>query len=151
MISPTYSHTQNSPLWLILFGSAIPFFAIAWLVREEPVVGAVMIVAGLLSVFVGLAFHHLTVQDGGDHLLIGFGPLPWLKTSIRYADIQRIEIGRTAIWDGWGIHWNPWHGQVWNVWGRDCVVIHQQRGVFRVGSDDAENLAGFLRTRTGTK
>ncbi len=62
-----------------------------------------------------------------------------------------MEIGRTAIWDGWGIHWNPWHGRVWNLWGRDCVVIYRQSDVFRVGSDDAENLAEFLKSRTGTK
>jgi hypothetical protein len=34
MISPTFSHTQNSPLWLILFGCAVPLFAVAWLARE---------------------------------------------------------------------------------------------------------------------
>jgi hypothetical protein len=151
MISPTYSHAQNSPLWLILFSAAIPLFVIAWLAREEPVAGAVMIVAGLLLVFVGLGFHHLTVEDEGDHLAIRFGPLPLMKTSIWYADIQRIEVGRTMILDGWGIHWNPWHGRVWNLWGRDCVIIHRQQGVFRVGSDDAENLAEFLKSRTGTK
>ncbi len=151
MNSPTYSHTQNSPLWLILFGVAIPCFAVAWLAGGQPVVGAVMIVAGLLLVFVGLAFHHFTVEDEGDHLAIRFGPLPLMKTSIQYADIQGIEVGRTAIWDGWGIHWNPWHGRVWNLWGRDCVVIHRQQGVFRVGSDDVQNLAGFLKSRTGTR
>ena len=29
MISPSYSHTQESPLSLILFGSSIPFFVVA--------------------------------------------------------------------------------------------------------------------------
>ena len=38
---------------------------------------------------------------------------------------------------------------VWNLWDRDCVVIHRQRGVLRVGSDDAENLAGFLKGKMG--
>jgi hypothetical protein len=151
IISPTYSHTQNSPLWLILFGSAIPFFGLAWLAREQPVVVAVMIVVGLLLVLVGLAFHHLTVQDEGDRLAIRFGPLPFLKSSIPYAEIQYVEVGRTSILDGWGIHWNPWHGRVWNVWGRDCVVIHLRQGDFRVGSDDVQNLAEFLKSRTGTK
>lgn len=151
MISPTYSHTQNSPLWLILFGSAVPFFVIAWLARAQPIVGALMIVAALLSALVGLAFHHLTVEDEGDHLAIRFGPLPFLATSIRYTDIRRVEVGRTMILDGWGIHWNPWHGRIWNLWGRDCVVIHGPKGVFRVGSDDAENLVGFLKSRSGTR
>ena len=41
MISPSYSHVQESPLYLILFGSSIPFFVGAWLAREQPVVVAV--------------------------------------------------------------------------------------------------------------
>ncbi len=145
MISPTYSHTQESPLWMILFGSSIPFFVVAWIVRDQPVVLAVMIVAAVLLVLVGLAFHHLTVEDEGDRLAIRFGPLPFLETSIQYSDIQQVEVGRTMILDGWGIHWSPWHGWVWNLWGWDCVVIHRQRGVIRVGSDDNQNLAEFLR------
>jgi hypothetical protein len=108
-----------------------------------------MIVAGLLLVLVGLAFHHLTVEDEGDRLAIRFGPLPFLETSVRYADIQQVEVGRTTILDGWGIHRNPWHGWVWNLWGWDCVVIHRQRGVLWVGSDEAENLAGFLKDKMG--
>ena len=126
-----------------------PFFVVAWLAREQPVVVAVMIGPGLLLALLGLAFHHLTVEDEGDRLAIRFGPLPFLETSIRYADIQRVEVGRTMILDGWGIHRSPRHGWVWNLWDRDCVVIHRQRGVLRVGSDDAENLAGFLKGKMG--
>ena len=149
MISPTYSHTQEAPLWMILFGSSIPCFVLAWIAREQPVVLAVMIVAALLLVLVGLAFHHLTVEDEGDRLAVRFGPLPFMETSVRYDDIQQVEVGRTTILDGWGIHRNPWHGWIWNLWGRDCVVIHRQRGVLRVGSDDTENLAEFLRGKMG--
>jgi hypothetical protein len=36
-------------------------------------------------------------------------------------------------------------GWVWNIWGRDCVVVHWRNGgVFQIGTDDAENLARFL-------
>jgi hypothetical protein len=144
MISPTYSHTQEAPLSLILFGSAIPFFVIAWLVHQEPITVTVMIGGGLLTALVGLVFHHLTVEDEGDRLAIRFGPLPFVRTSIRYADIQRVEVGRTTFVDGWGIHLSPRGGWVWNIWGRDCVVIHRERGIFRIGTDDAPNLARFL-------
>ncbi len=147
MISTTYSHTQESPLYLMMFGSSIPFFVLAWIAREQPVVLAVMIVAAVLLVLVGLAFHHLTVEDEGDRLAIRFGPLPFLETSIRYADIKGVEVGRTTILDGWGIHRSPRHGWLWNLWGRDCVVIRRQRGVLRVGSDETEDLAKFLRCK----
>ena len=149
MIPTTYSHTQEAPLCLILFGSSIPFFVLAWLAREQPVFLAVMIGSGLLLANLGLAFHHLTVEDEGDRLAIRFGPLPFLETSVRYADIQRVEVGDMTILDGWGIHRNPWHGWVWNLWGWDCVVIHRQRGCSGVGSDDAENLAEFLKGKMG--
>ena len=149
MISPSYSHAQESPLYLILFGSSIPFFVAHWLAREQPVVVAVMIGPGLLLALLGLAFHHLTVEERAIDWRSALDRSPSLETSIRYADIQRVEVGRTMILDGWGIHRSPRHGWVWNLWGRDCVVIHRQRGVLRVGSDDAENLAGFLKGKMG--
>jgi hypothetical protein len=147
MISTTYAHTQESPVYLILFGSSIPFFVLAWIAREEPIVLVVMLVAAMLLVLVGLAFHHLTVEDEGDRLAIRFGPLPFLETSVRYADIQGIEVGRTTSLDGWGIHRNQSHSWLWNLWGLDCVVIHRQKGVLRVGSDEANTLAEFLRAK----
>jgi hypothetical protein len=51
--------------------------------------------------------------------------------------------------DGWGIHMSVRGGWVWNIWGRDCVVIHLDRSTLRVGTDDAENLTDFLKQRTG--
>lgn len=77
MISLTYSHTQEAPLCLILFGSAIPFFALAWPARGQPLAVALMIGPGRLLALLGLAFHHLTVEDEGDRLAIRFGPHPF--------------------------------------------------------------------------
>ena len=48
------------------------------------------------------------------------------------------------ILDGWGIHLSIRGGWVWNLWGRDCVVVHLTKGVLRIGTDDAENFARFL-------
>jgi hypothetical protein len=39
-------------------------------------------------------------------------------------------------------------GWVWNIWGYDCVVIRMKRGTLRVGTDDADGLVEFLRSRT---
>ena len=39
----------------------------------------------------------------------------------------------------------------WNIWGRDCVVVHFRKGgTLRIGTDDAENLAAFLGSRVVT-
>ena len=132
-----------------MFGSSVPFFVLARIARGQAIVLTEMIVAAVLLVLVGLAFHHLTVEDEGDRLAIRFGPLPFVETSIWYTDIMGIEVGRTTIVDGWGIHRRPGHGWLWSLWGWDCVVIHRQQGVLRVGSDDVENLAGFLKGKVG--
>ena len=78
-------------------------------------------------------------------LAIRFGPVPLFRRTVRYADIEKVEVGRTLILDGWGIHYSIRGGWVWNLWGRDCVVVHLKNGgVLRIGTDDAENLACFL-------
>lgn len=46
--------------------------------------------------------------------------------------------------DGWGIHMSSRGAWVWNLWGRDCVLIHLTKGVLRIGTDDAEALLAFL-------
>ena len=150
---PAYSHTQAAPLCLIVYGSSIALFVAAWQVRSQPVAATVLVGVGLLTAALGLAFHHLTVRDEGDRLAIRFGPLPLFRTSIRYADIQEVEVGRTLILEGWGIHLSPRGGWVWNLWGRDCVVIHRRKGFLRLGTDDALNLFRFLEgkiTQGGT-
>jgi hypothetical protein len=139
-----YSHTQKAPLCLILYGSALACVALAWLVGETPgifIAGGV----GLLVALLAPAFHHLSVVDQGDVLAIRFGPVPLFRRIVRYADIESVEVGRTLLLDGWGIHYSIRGGWVWNLWGRDCVVVHLKNGgVLRIGTDDAENLACFL-------
>ena len=67
---------------------------------------------------------------------------------MRYADIEKVEVGRTMILEGWGIHFSIRGGWVWNLWGRTCVAVHfRNGGALRIGTDDAENLAGFLEGR----
>jgi hypothetical protein len=50
-------------------------------------------------------------------LVIRFGPIPLFRRTVRYADIQKVEVGRTLILDGWGIHFSIRGGWVWNLWG----------------------------------
>jgi len=42
-------------------------------------------------------------------------------------------------------------GWVWNLWGRDCVVLQLRKGILRVGTADAENLADFLDQKISTQ
>lgn len=118
----------------------------AWVARDQSAVAIVLLITAAVCFILGMAFHHLTVEDRGDRLVIRFGPLPVFRRKAKYADLVRAEAGRTMILEGWGIHYSFFRGGwVWNVWGRDCVVLHfRNGGILRVGTDDAENLARYL-------
>jgi hypothetical protein len=120
---------------------------VAWLFRQEPVLPLILGVVGLIMLVIGASFQHLTVSDTGDALAISFGPLPMFHKTIRYVDMESVEVGQTTFLDGWGIHASLRGGWVWNIAGWDCVVIHYHGEILRVGTDDAENLAQFLRTK----
>lgn len=144
--TPGYSHTQRAPLCFILYGFSIYSIALGWIIGD-PLGTLVAVGVGLLLASLAPAFHNLTVQDQGDVLRSRFGPIPLFRRTVRYADIKSVEVGRTLILDGWGIHMSIRGGWVWNLWGRDCVVIHFDKGVLRIGTDDADNLARFLEEK----
>jgi hypothetical protein len=145
-VATSYRHTQKAPLYLLLAPFALLFFVLGWVLRDIPPVSVIMPIAGSLMLILSLSFRHLTVADEGDRLAIQFGPLPLFRKMIRYEDIRQVEVGRTTLLDGWGIHMSLQGGWVWNIWGRDCVVVHHQ-GITRIGTDEAENLAQFLKTK----
>jgi hypothetical protein len=143
----SYRHTQRAPLCLLVYGTAVMFLVLGWVLRNEQVIQWVFPPVGLLMLGLAASFHHLTVEDEGDRLLISFGPVPLFRRSVKYENIVSVEIGRTTILDGWGIHMSLRGGWVWNLWGRNCVVLRLRKGILRVGTDDAVNLVEFLNAR----
>jgi len=92
--TPGYSHTQQAPFCLIFDASALACCGLAWTVGETPGVyvgGGV----GLLFALLAPALHHLTVVDQGHVLPIRFGPVPLFRRTVRYFDIESVEVGRT--------------------------------------------------------
>ena len=143
--STGYCHTQRGPWGIFLFALSALFFTVGWwLFGDVPFALFLLPMVGLLTL--ALCVHHLTVADEGVRLKIRFGPIPLFQKRIPYENVLQIEIGRTTILDGWGIHMSLRGGWVWNVWGRDCVVVHH-RGITRIGTDDAQHLAAFLTTK----
>jgi hypothetical protein len=69
------------------------------------------------------------------------------RRSVKYENIVSVEIGRTTLLDGRGIHISLRGGWVWNLWGRNCVVLRLRKGILRVGTDDTVNLVEFLNAR----
>lgn len=147
MSTTTYSHTQKGPLALVLFAVACAQFVFAGVASDIPAAAISLVTAGMIVLFGAFAFLHLSVIDEGDCLVVQFGPVPIFRRRIRYADMREVAVGRTTILDGWGIHWSLRGGWVWNLWGRDCVVIRFANGATYIGTDDAECLARFLRTK----
>ncbi|MFO0914148.1 MAG: hypothetical protein U0795_14405 [Pirellulales bacterium] len=141
-----YVHTQHGPLWLTLCSAAALCF---WLAMREPSDHARWVAAavGAIVILLAGAFHHLTVQDQGDQLEVRFGPWPLFRRRVKYADIVSAIPGRTSILDGWGIHYSLSGGWVWNLWGRDCVVVKLKSSTLRIGTDDAAQLAAFLQQK----
>jgi hypothetical protein len=89
-------------------------FVLVWLIGEAPgiyVGGGV----GVLIALLAPAFHHLTVEDQGKVLAIRFGPVPLFRRTVRNADIESVEVGRTLFLDGWGIQYSIRGGWVWNL------------------------------------
>jgi hypothetical protein len=145
----TYDHTQRGYFHWLLYVLALTEGVIAWLIRGLPPEFVSWLLGGVAALFfvLGLAFQQLRVYDGGDRLELRFGPLPLLRGSIRYDAITSVEPGRSALIDGWGIHWIPGRGYTYNLWGFDCVVVRQGRKTIRVGTDDVDGLLAFLRTK----
>ena len=140
------SHTQKAPLCLLVYALAILFLALGWFVQDAPPIPWLFPPIGLLLLVVAASFHHLTVEDQGDVLSVRFGPVPLFRKAVHYPDIMSVEVGQTLLLDGLGIHMSVRGGWVWNLWGRDCVVVHfRNGGTLRIGTDDAESLAGFLK------
>ena len=146
---PSYDHTQRGPLCCLLYLPAAVMIGVAVTLRQDLILGGILLAAGLFSLLMASAFHFLRINDAGDRLQIRFGPLPLFRRDVRYAEIESVEIGRTTVLDGWGIHRSLQGGWVWNLWGRDCVVLGLASSKLRIGTDDPRGLADFLRDKLG--
>lgn len=145
---PAYDHTQRAPLYLLMLAPALVILWAAFALansNEEAIALAVGSAAiGLLT----YSMQHLRVYDGGDALRLRFGPIPLFGKRIPYEKIEDAAEDRTTFWDGWGIHWVPFRGWTYNLWGYDCVrlALAGNRTV-RIGTDDPAGLAEFLREK----
>lgn len=143
--TPGYSYTQNSPLYWLVYALAVVFLAWGAFVHDAPPIQWLFPPIGLLLMVVAASFHHLSVVDLGEVLAIRFGPIALFRRTVRYDDIVSVEVDRTLLLDGWGIHMSIRGGWVWNLWGRACVVVRFKNGsTLRIGTDEAASLAGFL-------
>jgi len=142
-----YSHTQHGRLHLLFHALALCSLVGAVLVPAPGPRWVLVIIAAVFAL-AGLSFGELRVEDEGEALLVRFGPVPLLKARIRYEDIASATAGRSRWIDGWGIHWVPWRGWTYNIWGFSCVQLELHSGKrIRIGTDEPAKLAEFLHDR----
>ena len=145
----SYRHTQKGILQPLLLAASVLFLAGALVKWSAGPWGPVLLAAAVVGAALSFAFGRLTIEDGGDRLLVRFGPLALFRREIPYREMAAVERTRSPLLAGWGIHWTR-RGWLWNIGGFDCVrvVLGGGKGVL-LGTDDPESLLGFLRARIG--
>jgi hypothetical protein len=148
-----YEHVQPSALRWILHAVIIAIATYAIFIvgptiaeKERILVWTILAFACVTILISSEIFTRLTVRDEGDVLAIRFGPIPLVSKRIPYEMIAKVELARSNIIDGWGIHSLPRRGTIWNVWGFDCIRLTLNNGKkFRLGTDDQQALFEFLK------
>ncbi|MCA9053414.1 MAG: hypothetical protein KDA75_06235 [Planctomycetaceae bacterium] len=141
-----YQHTQTSPLSLLLVGVAVVMGIAAWTARDAGPVPLIVGGAALVVLLLAACFHSLTTTVSEAGLQLRYGPIPLFRKHIAPSEIQSLTASRSSLIDGWGIHYIPWRGWTYNLWGFDCVLIERgERPAIRVGTDDPDGLAMALR------
>ena len=145
-----YDHTQYGYLhWILLLAAGITFVAAP--LATEPSTRIILASATGAVVLAAAMFAWLRVYDDGERLVLRYGPLPAFRKRFRFADITALEAGRSSLVDGWGIHWMPGRGWTYNIWGFRCVKLRLGSKTVRIGTDDPEGLAAFLRAKLAGK
>ena len=142
-----YEHTQRSPLHLLLMAIAGVLAGQAVIAQQEQPAQIVLVGVAALFIFLAACFAELTVRDEGERLVLRYGPLPMFGWKFSWNEVESAEVSRTSWIDGWGIHWIPGRGTTFNLWGFDCVVLLVKGKVVRIGTDDAEALSQFIRSK----
>lgn len=142
-----YQHTQHSPLHFLLYIPVAFAFVIAWQIRADVVPGIVTGVVGLILFVVALSFQTLTVTVKDEYLQVRYGPINLFGTRLAFGDITGVQTGKTSFIDGWGIHFIPFRGWTFNLWGFECVIVQKGDKTIRIGTDDSEKLADFIRSK----
>lgn len=151
-IPTTYHHVQRAPLCLIIYATSFWLTVAAYFAREQVAVSVVLLVSTAFVGVLAASFHYLSISDGGNFLNVSFGPVPLFRRRIQYDDIVSTKVGRTSLLEGWGIHWSPVRGGwIWNLWGRDCVVLELKPGILCLGTNEPAELFRFLGTRPGMR
>lgn len=143
-ISPNlvgYQHKQTSPLFSLLIFFAGLLVVIAWSANQDPTAKLILMPVAVVFLLLAFCFFSLTTSVIGSHLQLRYGPIPLFGIRFDLSSIDQVVVDTTSIIDGWGIHYIPFRGWTYNLWGFRCVRIQMGNQTVRIGTNDAENLA----------
>lgn len=142
-----YDHRQSGFLHLIILLPAITGVAFVFMTNLGLWPSLVILsVSGFLTLL-AFSFKYLHIRDEGHVLAIRYGPIPFFSHRIPYGHITSVQTGRSSFIDGWGIHYLPGRGWIYNLWGFDCVILRLGTQIVRVGTDDVEGLILALKSK----
>jgi hypothetical protein len=135
---PVYEHTQKGPWYLLLLAvaaSQITTLATG-AVNGTPWVFWLLAAVSILMIALAFSFRSLTVLVTKTEIRVRFGPLPLMGKRVSLRDVHGVEAARSTFLDGWGVHWNPGHGWIYNLWGFDCIALDLGKNRLRIGTDE---------------
>ncbi len=143
---PTYQHTQRGPWSFVLLAVVASNLTLAvrlW--GNEPAWASLLLLSvALLMTFMTFCFQSLTTTVSETSLRVHFGPIPLLEKKVLLEDIVSVRPEKSSLLDGWGVHWTPGKGWIYNMWGFDCLAINLGTRHFRVGTNDPDQLCEVL-------
>ena len=143
---PIYQHTQRGPWSFVLLAiTAVNLTLAARLWGNEPAWAAWLLLGvALLMTFLAFCCQSLTTTVSETSLRVHFGPIPLLGKKVALEQVVSVRPGKSSVLDGWGVHWTPGRGWIYNMWGFDCLSIHLGTSHFRVGTNDPDQLREVL-------
>ena len=143
---PTYQHTQRGPWSFVLLAVVASNLTLAVrLLGNEPAWASWLFLSvALLMTFMTFCFQSLTTTVSETSLRVHFGPIPLLEKKVLLEEIVSVRPEKSSLLDGWGVHWTPGKGWIYNMWGFDCLAINLGTRHFRVGTNDPEQLCEVL-------
>ena len=142
---PTYQHTQRGPWSFVLLAVVASNLTLAvrlW--GNEPAWASWLFLSvALLMTFMTLCFQSLTTTVSETSLRVHFGPIPLLEKRFCWKRLFRSP-RKNSLLDGWGVHWTPGKGWIYNMWVFDCLAINLGTRHFRVGTNDPDQVCEVL-------
>src|SRR6185437_4962573 len=136
-----YEHRQFAPWPLAILG----FFIARRFLKRGKKRKFPVLTLGFALFMLQFCMFSTRVDEAGLSWGFGFG---FPNGFIPLHNITGAELTETHRWEGWGVHWSPQHGWIWNLAGRAAVTIRKRLGQdITLGTDDPSGLYNAIVSR----